>query len=94
MTKVMALDIETGNYSWEIGGWDKHSLFEPTVVATWDGENGHVFSKEDVDMATAEVHELHPRSTLMPEVLCSVTTSRSSICLCLTQHWIVGRQVT
>lgn len=62
MTKVMALDIETGNYSWEIGGWDKHALFEPTVVATWDGENGHVFSKEDVDMATAEVHELHPRT--------------------------------
>lgn len=62
MTKIMALDIETGNYSWEIGGWDKHALFEPTVVATWDGENGHVFSKEDVDMATAEVHELHPRT--------------------------------
>jgi len=62
MTDIMALDIETGNYSWEIGGWDKHALFEPTVVATWDGSNGHVFSKEDVDMAVAKVHELHPRT--------------------------------
>jgi len=61
MSKVMALDIETGNYSYEIGGWDKHSLFEPTVVATWDGDNGHVFSKQDIEMTTAEVHELHPR---------------------------------
>ena len=62
MTDVMSLDIETSNYSWEIGGWDKHALFEPTVVATWDGSDGHVFSKEDVDMAAAEVHELHPRT--------------------------------
>ena len=62
MSNIMALDIETGNYSWEIGGWDKHALFEPTVVATWDGSNGHVFSKEDVDMAAAKVHELHPRT--------------------------------
>ena len=62
MSNIMALDIETGNYSWEIGGWDKHALFEPTVVATWDGSDGHVFSKEDIDMAVAEVHELHPRT--------------------------------
>ena len=58
MSEVMALDIETGNYSYEIGGWDKHSLFEPTVVATWDGDN----SKQDIEMTTAEVHELHPRT--------------------------------
>lgn len=62
MTDVMALDIETGNYSYEIGGWDKHALFEPTVVATWDGADGHVFSKQDIDMAAATVHELHPRT--------------------------------
>ena len=58
----MALDIETGNYSWEIGGWDKHSLFEPTVVATWDGTDGHVFSKEEVEMEGVTVHPLHPRA--------------------------------
>ncbi len=62
MSNVMALDIETGNYSYEIGGWDKHALFEPTVVATWDGTNGDVFSKESIDMTAANVHELHPRT--------------------------------
>ena len=62
MTDIMALDIETGIYSWEIGGWDKHSMFEPTVVATWNGDEGHVFSKEAVDMATAEVLDLHPKT--------------------------------
>jgi len=61
MTDVMALDIETGNYSWEIGGWDKHSLFEPTVVCTWDGSDGHVFSKEEIEVDGAQVHPLHPR---------------------------------
>ena len=52
MSGIMALDIETGNYSWEIGGWDKHSLFEPTVVATWDGNDGHVDG--GIDTKTAE----------------------------------------
>ena len=61
MTDIMALDIETGNYSWKIGGWDKHSLFEPTVVCTWDGNDGHVFSKEDIEVEGAQVHPLHPR---------------------------------
>ena len=48
MPGVLSLDIETSNYSWEIGGWDKTHLFEPTVVATWDGTDGHIFSKEHV----------------------------------------------
>jgi len=45
MSDIMALDIETGNYSWEIGGWDKHSLFEPTVVCTWDGTEGRLHQR-------------------------------------------------
>jgi hypothetical protein len=99
MSNIMALDIETGNYSWEIGGWDKHALFEPTVVATWDGSDGHVFSKEDIDMVTAEVHELHPRTLgdhLQKHVAVSflVTTSRSSTYQFLMRHWIVGQRVT
>ena len=62
MSKIMALDIETANFSYEIGGWDKTHLFEPVVVATWDGENAHIFSKEDTMMiAGTEVHPLHPR---------------------------------
>jgi len=57
----MALDIETANYSWQIGGWNNTHLFEPTVVATWDGDEGHVFSKEDLELEGATVHPLHPR---------------------------------
>lgn len=61
MSDIMAIDIETSNYSHEIGGWDKTHLFEPTVVATWDGEEAHIFSKEDVDVEDAHLHPLHPR---------------------------------
>lgn len=61
MTDILALDIETSNYSWEIGGWNNTHLFDPTVVATWDGENGHVFSKEDIKLEGVTTHPLHPR---------------------------------
>jgi len=57
MTDVMALDIETSNYSWEIGGWDNTHLFKTTVVATYDGDNSTVFCDE-VDGA----EPLHPRA--------------------------------
>ena len=62
MTDLMALDIETGNYSWEIGGWNKTALFEPVVVATWDGNDSHVFTNEDVSFDDIHVHPLHPRN--------------------------------
>ena len=61
MTDVMALDIETSNYSWEIGGWENKALFDPTVVATWDGDNATVFSKQEIDIDGVEVLPLHPR---------------------------------
>jgi len=62
MTDVMSLDIETSNYSWEIGGWDNKALFNPSVVATWDGDNAHIFTKEDVLLDGVETHDLHPRT--------------------------------
>tara|TARA_R100000406_G_scaffold9890_3_gene6530 strand:+ start:5965 stop:6594 length:630 start_codon:yes stop_codon:yes gene_type:complete len=70
VSKVMALDIETANYSHEIGGWDNTHMFEPTVVATWDGEEAHAFSKsfpsaledrKDIMSGEAHMHPLHPR---------------------------------
>ena len=57
----LALDIETANFSYEIGGWDKTSMFEPTVVATWDGQNGNVYCNKALDI-DATVKELHPRT--------------------------------
>lgn len=62
MTDIMALDIETSNYSWEIGGWENKALFDPSVVATWDGEEATIFSKQDVDIEGMTVHPLHPRT--------------------------------
>ena len=61
MSDIMALDIETGNYSWEIGGWDKTASFEPTVVATWNGNDGTVYCNKSLDI-DATVKELHPRT--------------------------------
>ena len=62
MTDIMALDIETSNYSWEIGGWDNKALFDTSVVAPWDGENGHIFTKEDVQLDGMITQYLHPRT--------------------------------
>jgi len=61
MTEIMALDIETSNYSYEIGGWNNKALFDTSVVATWDGKEAHLFTKEDIDVEGAIVHPLHPR---------------------------------
>jgi DEAD/DEAH box helicase domain-containing protein len=61
LSDIMALDIETGNYSWEIGGWDKTASFEPTVVATWDGSTGNVYCNKALNI-DANVKDLHPRT--------------------------------
>jgi hypothetical protein len=62
MTDIMALDIETSNYSYEIGGWSNKALFDTSVVATWDGEEAHIFSKEDLEIDGVTIHPLHPRA--------------------------------
>tara|TARA_R100001463_G_scaffold80046_1_gene134456 strand:+ start:232 stop:840 length:609 start_codon:yes stop_codon:yes gene_type:complete len=61
MSNILSLDIETANFSWEIGGWNNMSLFEPSVVATWDGSNANVFTKGEVEMDNTQVHDLHPQ---------------------------------
>lgn len=62
MSEIMALDIETKNYSWEIGGWNNLSLFEPSVVATWDGNEGNIFSKQELEpIDGVNYHDLHPQ---------------------------------
>ena len=64
MKKMLALDIETANFSHEIGGWGSSHLFEPTVVATWDGEKGTVYADEKVSKYLPEgtdVKPLHPK---------------------------------
>ena len=66
MSKIMALDIETTNFSHEIGGWGNTQLFDTSVVATWDGEEAHVFTKafghaRNIEIDGAHIHALHPR---------------------------------
>ena len=34
MSDVLAIDIETENFSHEIGGWGNTHMYSPTVVAT------------------------------------------------------------
>ena len=60
MAGVLSLDIETSNFSYDIGGWDKTHMFEPTVVCTYDGVAKTVFCNRDVSV-NADIKPLHPR---------------------------------
>ena len=52
---MLALDIETGNYSHDIGGFRNTYLFEPTVVATWDDDNGTVYCNKSLSKLPSNV---------------------------------------
>tara|TARA_R110000822_G_C15336689_1_gene495413 strand:- start:506 stop:1117 length:612 start_codon:yes stop_codon:yes gene_type:complete len=43
MSKVLALDIETKNMSYEIGGFGNTHMFQVSTVATWNGSSGSVY---------------------------------------------------
>jgi hypothetical protein len=63
LSSILSLDMETANYSHEIGGWDKTHLFQPTVVATWDGENGVLYCNKSLPGMSSNLQfkPLHPR---------------------------------
>ena len=46
---ILALDIETKNMSYEIGGFGNTHMFQVSTVATWDGKNGTVYVDETLD---------------------------------------------
>ena len=46
---VLALDIETKNMSYEIGGFSNTHMFQVSTVATWDGDKGTVYVDEPLD---------------------------------------------
>lgn len=46
---VLALDIETKNMSYEIGGFGNTHMFQVSTVATWDGDKGTVYVDEPLD---------------------------------------------
>jgi len=46
---VLALDIETKNMSYEIGGFANTHMFQVSTVATWDGDKGTVYVDAPLD---------------------------------------------
>jgi len=59
MSDILSLDIETENYSWDIGGWDNKNLFKTSVIATWDGEHGTLFSNKPLDLEGVDIQPLN-----------------------------------
>jgi len=53
---VLALDIETKNMSFDIGGFGNTHMFQVSTVATWDGNNGTVYVDEPLDSFAKSGH--------------------------------------
>tara|TARA_R100001443_G_scaffold7978_1_gene17316 strand:+ start:1205 stop:1798 length:594 start_codon:yes stop_codon:yes gene_type:complete len=53
---VMAIDLETKNMSYDIGGFGNTHMFQVSTVATWDGKNGTVYVDEPVDTFAKSGH--------------------------------------
>ena len=56
MSNVLALDIETKNMSYEIGGFGNTHMFQVSTVATWDGNTGTVYVDEPVESFAKSGH--------------------------------------
>jgi len=61
---VLALDIETKNYSHEIGGWGNTHMFEVSTVCTWDGNHGTVYIDEPIKSIRKSSVSVKPLSEL------------------------------
>ena len=61
---VLALDIETKNFSHEIGGWDNTHMFRVSTVCTWDGDKGTIYIDKAVDDLKKSNIEIKPLSQL------------------------------
>tara|TARA_R110000744_G_scaffold255723_1_gene371190 strand:- start:882 stop:1484 length:603 start_codon:yes stop_codon:yes gene_type:complete len=56
LMSVLALDIETKNMSFDIGGFGNTHMFQVSTVATWDGSNGTVYVDEPLDSFAKSGH--------------------------------------
>ena len=52
---VLAIDLETKNMSYEIGGFSNTHMFQVSTVATWDGTSGTVYADVPLDFAKSDV---------------------------------------
>ena len=61
---VLAIDLETKNMSYDIGGFSNTHMFQVSTVATWDGTNGTVYVDEAVDSFAKSGYIIKPLSEL------------------------------
>ena len=61
---VLAIDLETKNMSYDIGGFGNTHMFQVSTVATSDGANGTVYVDEAVDSFAKSGHIIKPLSEL------------------------------
>jgi len=61
---VLAIDIETKNMSYDIGGFGNTHMFQVSTVATWDGNNGTVYVDEPVESFAKSGHIVKSLSEL------------------------------
>ena len=61
---VLAIDLETKNMSFDIGGFGNTHMFQVSTVATWDGKNGTVYVDEKMDSFAKSGHIIKSLSEL------------------------------
>jgi hypothetical protein len=61
---ILAIDLETKNMSYDIGGFGNTHMFQVSTVATWDGSNGTVYVDEPVDSFAKSGHVVKSLSDL------------------------------
>tara|TARA_R110002050_G_C8956819_1_gene513837 strand:+ start:5498 stop:6094 length:597 start_codon:yes stop_codon:yes gene_type:complete len=64
MNDVLAIDLETKNYSYDIGGWGNTHMFQVSTVCTWDGDNGTIYIDKAVDDLKKSNVQIKPISQL------------------------------
>ena len=53
---MLAIDLETKNMSFDIGGFGNTHMFQVSTVATWDGNTGTVYVDEPLDSFVKSGH--------------------------------------
>jgi hypothetical protein len=53
---MLAIDLETKNMSYDIGGFGNTHMFQVSTVATWDGNTGTVYVDEPLDSFNKSGH--------------------------------------
>ena len=61
---VLAIDLETKNMSYDIGGFSNTHMIQVSTVATWDGNTGTVYVDESVDSFAKSGHVIKSLSEL------------------------------